>query len=322
MTSTLAAEAAAPFHDDVTTAPRDGVIRWLHASDGVRIRVGYWRGGGKGTVLLFPGRTEYIEKYGPAAGELIARGFSVLIVDWRGQGLADRPLRDARTGHVHHFQDYQRDIAALLDHIGRAGLPQPLFLLSHSMGGAIALRALLNGLPVRAASFSAPMWGISMHSALRPVAWALSTIGSRAGQGHQYAPGTSPTTYVLEAPYAGNVLTTDPTMYAYMQHQVQEHPDLALGGPSLQWLNTALFECLDLRRRPSPAVPCYTALGLLERVVDPRAVRARMAHWPGAELGLYPQAEHEVMMELPATRRTFYDATVALFDRVLAGVRS
>ena len=58
---------------------------------GVRIRVGLWhRQGPAGTVLLFPGRTEYVEKYGRTARLLAARGLATLVIDWRGQGIADR----------------------------------------------------------------------------------------------------------------------------------------------------------------------------------------------------------------------------------------
>ena len=86
--------AAAPFFAEAADAPDGAVLRWLICTDGVRIRAALWRGGTMGTVLLVPGRTEYIEKYGPAAGEMAARGYSMVTVDWRGQGLADRPLAD------------------------------------------------------------------------------------------------------------------------------------------------------------------------------------------------------------------------------------
>ena len=99
-----------------------------------------------------------------------------------------------------------------------------------------------------------------------------------------------------------------------MQRQVRSHPELALGGPSLHWLNEALLDCLDLRRKPSPALPCYTALGTLERVVDPALIHDRMTRWPGGRLDMVPGAEHEVMMEAPAIRALFYDRATALFD--------
>ena len=305
---------AAPFFADVAEAPAGTTACWLTCADGVRIRAAFWRGGTKGTVLLFPGRTEYIEKYGPAAAELAARGYAMITLDWRGQGLADRALPDRATGHVAHFRDYQTDVAALLDLTRRENLPQPYFLIAHSMGGAIGLRALYDGLPVRAAAFSAPMWGIRIHPALRPAAWALSTASRSIGQSHQYAPGTTPVTYVAEAPFADNVLTSDPRMYAFMQSQVRSHPELSLGGPSLHWLSEALRECLKLRRKASPKLPCLTALGTAERVVDTRPIHGRMARWPGGRLVMVPGAEHEVMMERPAIRTRFYDEACALFD--------
>ena len=305
---------AAPFFAEVADAPDGAVVRWLICADGVRIRAALWRGGTKGTVLLFPGRTEYIEKYGPAAGEMAARGYSMVTVDWRGQGLADRPLADRASGHVARFLDYQKDVAALLDFARAEKLPEPYFLVAHSMGGAIGLRAIYSDLPVRAVTFSAPMWGIRIHPALRPAAWVLSTASRVVGHSHQYAPGTKPITYVAEAPFAGNVLTSDPQMYAFMQAQVRSHPELALGGPSLHWLSEALRECFRQRLMASPKLPCVTMLGTVERVVDRRPIHDRMARWPGGKLIMVPGAEHEVMMETPAIRAQFYDNACALFD--------
>ena len=253
-------------------------------------------------MLLFAGRTEYIEKYGRTAGELAALGLSTICIDWRGQGLANRLLDDRNTGHVVEFMDYQLDVAAMVRTAREQGLPEPFYLLGHSMGGCIGLRALYEGLPVRAAAFTAPMWGIGMSPALRPVAWALAWLARGLGQGHRYAPGTGPVTYVMEAPFEGNQLTTDPEMYAYMKAQLQARPDLSLGGPSLHWLYEALVETTHLARRPAPDMPCVTFLGGNERIVQTEAVHRRMAGWPGGRLEMIAGAEHEVLMETPEIR--------------------
>jgi lysophospholipase len=304
----------APFYADLADGPATGHALWLRTEDGVRIRMAVWPEGTKGTILLFPGRTEYVEKYGRAAAELAARGFAMIAIDWRGQGLSDRHLRDTMSGHVHEFNDYQKDLRAVLKKMDELDLPEPHYLIAHSMGGCIGLRALMDGLHVKAAAFSAPMWGIGMSPKIRPFAKALSGAGRVAGLGHIYTPGTKRTTFVADAPYDDNVLTTDPEMLEWMRSHALAHPELTLGGPSLHWLNEALIECDALEKRPSPDVPTLTALGTNERIVDCDSVRARMARWPKGRLEMFEKAEHEVMMEVKPLRDRFFDEVAALFS--------
>ncbi len=305
---------AAPFFADVASDPEGVDCRWLRTADGVRIRIGIRRGGTQGTVLIYPGRTEFIEKYTHVAAAVAAMGYASVIVDWRGQGLADRPLADPRMGHVARFADYQQDVTAVTDAALAAGLPAPLFLVAHSMGGCIALRALMDGiLPARAVAFTGPMWGIRIAPALRPVAWGVGIAAQAAQRAEQYAPTTGPMTYVAVAPFADNTLTRDPDMYALMQRQVREHPELSLGGPSVNWLIEGLRETRALALRPSPAIPCLTALGGAERVVETARVRSRMDRWPGGALDVYPEAEHEILVERPHHRARFFESARALF---------
>ena len=304
----------APLHAEVADGPDDGRAYWLAARDGVRLRAAVWNArAARGTVLLLPGRTEYVEKYGRAARDLAQRGYATVTLDFRGQGLADRALADRMTGHVQDFAQYQHDVDALIEFSDQIGLSGPRYLLAHSMGGCIGLRALIRGLPVQAAVFTAPMWGISMAAWMRPVAQALSTASTWFNLAHRYAPGTGGRTYVLDTPFHGNVLTSDPEMWAYMQTQAQRHPDLTLGGPSLGWLHAALGECHALAGLPSPACPAFCALGLAEKVVDTAPVHLRMANWAAGRNELYPGSEHEVLMEVPATRTRFFDAADLLF---------
>lgn len=303
----------APYHAGLAEGPPGAQVVWL-TSGGMRIRVAWWVAGGKGTVLLLPGRTECIEKYGRAAGDLVARGFSVITIDWRGQGLADRALPDRMVGHVDDFAEYQQDLDAMLGQARSAGLPEPFFLVAHSMGGCIGLRGLMRGLPVKAAVFSAPMWGISMAAWLRPVASVVTAVARPLGLAHRYAPTTGGETYLLQVPFEGNVLTTDREMWDYMRRQVAEVHDLALGGPSLAWLGAALKECSALAAQSAPKVPAICALGTAEKVVDVPPVHLRMAGWANGQLDLYPGAEHEIMMEGPASRKRFFDRAAALFD--------
>ncbi len=306
----------APLYDDIADGPPGGAAYWLTTDDGLRIRIGVWSpvGEARGTILIFPGRTEYVEKYGCTALDLTRAGYAAVTVDWRGQGLADRLLDNRAVGHVLEFSDYQRDIAAMLDAVRQLDLPYPLQLVAHSMGGCIGLRALIEGLPVRSACFTAPMWGIRMVPALRPVAWGLSTLSRPLRFSHIFAPGQVGETYVLLAPFEGNTLTTDPGAYARLKRQLTARPDLALGGPSLHWLGEALREMRHLAPLPSPPVPTLTLMGSNERIVEPGRISHRMAHWRGGRLLVLSGGEHEVMMERAEIRNVVFDAMLAHFD--------
>ncbi|MGR3758564.1 alpha/beta hydrolase [Roseobacteraceae bacterium NS-SX3] len=306
----------APFFGDLANGPEGGQAYWVKASDGLRLRVGHWQpeGADKGTLLLFPGRTEYIEKYGFAAAEMAARGYATLAVDWRGQGLADRMLGDRRLGHVVEFSDYQKDVDAMVALAERLDLPRPWFLLGHSMGGAIGLRAAMEGLPVKACVFTGPMWGIMIPRAMRPVASVLGRLAPLMGFSAMRAPTTTFEQYVQVNPFEGNTLTNDPEMYATMQAHMKAQPDLALGGPTIHWLSEGLKECAALARLPSPKLPCITFAGAQEQIVNLEAVRDRMRRWPGGELDIIGDAQHEVLMEGPAIRQHVFGKIAALFD--------
>ncbi len=304
----------APFFTDVHPGPPGGAAHWAQTSDDLRIRVGHWAPeGARGTVLLFPGRTEYIEKYAVCAQEFAARGLATLAIDWRGQGLADRMLDDPLTGHVDNFPDYQKDVAAMLRAAREFGLPRPFYLLGHSMGGCIGLRALIEGLPVQAAAFTGPMWGIRIAPHMRPAAWVLSRLMPAVGQGHRLPPGTTIDPYVLTDPFDDNMLTTDPEMWEMMVDQLRAHPELALGGPSFHWLREAMVETNHLASRTPPRLPCVTFLGTNERIVHTARIHQRMNSWPGGDLHMIEGGEHEVLMEGPEKRGPIFDTMVAKF---------
>ena len=85
----------APYFTEIVPDGPVPEAHWITASDGVRLRVGVWNAHAetkraKGTLLLLPGRTEYIEKYAPVAGDMARHGISTIAIDWRGQGIASR----------------------------------------------------------------------------------------------------------------------------------------------------------------------------------------------------------------------------------------
>lgn len=316
----------APFHADVAGAPPGVSARWLRTRDGKRIRAAFWTGGPRGTVLILPGRTEYIEKYGKVVARLRALEFTVAVIDWRGQGLSDRdppyPELDLGPGpgHVDDFAAYQLDLDALLAAPEIAEGPRPRVLFCHSMGGCVGLRALIEHRD-RAEGFaasihSAPMWGIRLGRAAGLLVRPLTGAASLVGLGRRPMPGSG---LGNRAGVEGNPLTSDLNAFREAERQVAAHPELALGPPSVRWISAAFREMAALRRLPSPGHPMLGFLGSEERVIESAAVIARFAEAPDGELVRCPDARHEILMEREAIRTLVWARIGAFLDRVAPG---
>lgn len=276
----------------------------LRTADGLGLRGAVIEGTGRGVALLFQGRTEFCEKYAPVAAELRARGFAVATADWRGQGASDRPVGHPRKGHVDDFAEYQADVDALL--AATAALPGPRLLVAHSMGGAIALRALLR-LPglAEAVVFSAPMWGFGGRRSLSTIGRALAWAGVGLGLSRRYAPLGGDATYALTEPEP-NVLTADPEQAAWIAETTRANIGKALGGPTLGWLRAAFREMDALAPLPTPRRALVVA-GTAEAVVSLAAIRAR-AERDGLDVTEIDGARHEPFFESPERRRAMWAA--------------
>ena len=177
----------APLFEDVAGGPAGGAAHWLHTTDEKRIRVGHWlpEGEANGTVFMFPGRTEYIEKYGSTAGriryvaDLLCPGCR-LARTGPGRPFAGRPTR---IGHVDKFTDYQHDVQTVLDLATLLDLPQPWYVIGHSMGGAIGLRAVIEKKCFAACAFTGPMWGIYFSPIMKPLSRVTAYWGTALGMG-------------------------------------------------------------------------------------------------------------------------------------------
>src|SRR5262245_27535708 len=127
--------------------PDGAVTGTLKTPDGVSIRFARFAPppGRKGTVCLFQGRAEFIEKYFETVRDLRARGFAVATLDWRGQGLSERMLSNPRKGYVGSFAEYDIDLHTFINEVVLPDCPPPIFALAHSMGATVLLRAARQG---------------------------------------------------------------------------------------------------------------------------------------------------------------------------------
>ena len=301
-------------------APAGAVAEMVVAADGMRLRVARWQpaGASAGTVLIANGRGEFIEKYFEVIGELLQRGLHVVTFDWRGQGFSGRELPNSRKGHIDDFSLYGRDLDAIQLQVMHPHCPKPWFALGHSMGGAILL-AQSAQLDVERMVLSAPMIdlsGLRFPTSARMLANCLDMIGL----GGAFIPGGGETAY-LTKPFPGNVLTSDATRYARIADIAAIAPGLAVGAPTIGWINAAFrqmqqFQGTDFARRI--AIPTLIVAAGDDRVVDTLACERLAAGLKGGGVIVVAQARHEILIERDVFRAQFW----AAFDAFVPGTRA
>jgi len=112
----------------------------LAMADGLELYVRDWPlPGAHGAVLLVHGLGEHCGRYDALADWFRGRGYAVRSYDQRGHGRSP-----GRRGALSHEDDLLNDLAAVYRHYAGA-VPHAPLLLGHSMGGLVALRAVLDG---------------------------------------------------------------------------------------------------------------------------------------------------------------------------------
>jgi lysophospholipase len=302
-------------------APPGAVVEWLTAGDGVRLRTVRWIRPAPethGTVLLVQGRSEFVEKYFEVVGELLARGFSVVTFDWRGQGLSSRQLPERTKGHVRDFSEFDSDLALVMDRIVHEHGTKPYVALAHSMGGNILLR-YLHDFPreIERAVLTAPM--LAIKSPKFPV-WFAKTAAAlyTAAGAHNSFIFDGAKQDPLAEQFEGNTVTSDKARFERAMSCLKAEPKLAIGAPTFGWVEAA-FRSMDLVASEEFARAIETPVLLIGAAHD------KLVH-PGADLtlmmrikrGMYVmlKAEHEIMMERDDIRRAFW----ACFDPFVATI--
>ena len=299
--------------------PSHAVAGYFKGDRGIRLRFARWeptRMPVRGTVCVFSGRSEYIEKYFEVIADLRRRGFAVATMDWRGQGGSERLLSNPRKGHVRSFSDFDRDLAAFMTQIVLPDCPPPYIGLAHSMGGNILLRnASLKSSWFSRMVLSAPMIEISekMLGSSLAVARAYAETVAGLGLGRIYVPWGSDEPSEL-CPFEGNELTNDRERYERNRAIVQTAPQLALGSPTVGWLRAALRSAARLTAPDYPLkieVPLLLFAAGQDTVVSTTAVEEFAVRLKVGTHVLLPQAKHEILQEKPDVRRDFWAAVDA-----------
>jgi lysophospholipase len=297
-----------PF--DRRAIPATAVERRWTAADGFPIRRLDWgepETPARGSLLFMPGRGDTYEKYLETFEHWRRRGWRVTAADWRGQAGSGRLGTDAVTGHVDDFALWTADLATLWRDWahGRSG---PLVLVGHSMGGHLALRAVvehaLNPVP-DALVLSAPMLDVlpeRLPLALKQfAARVMCALGDSRRPAWKWSekPGEMPA-------FRQALLTHDDERYADELYWRRARPELVMGPGSWGWVAAALESIRKLARPgvlEAVELPVHIFATSVDRLVGSRAIARAEARLPRAQWQWFgDEAAHEILREVDAVR--------------------
>lgn len=265
----------------------------------------------KGAILISTGRTESAIKYKELIFDLYSNGYSIYIHDHRGQGLSGRMTSDYELGFVEDFQDYITDMKTFYETIIKPNNHKKVYLMAHSMGGAIGF-TYLQQFPndFKAAAFSSPMFGLN---------FGLCALG---GVLENDEPSYAPTqTNFLESSvnFENNILTNSEVRYNLFTEAYMKEPLVRLGGISVHWLNEScnqfkiMFDGISKVKTPSLV---FSAVE--EEIVDPAA------HFMFVEESIpknklikgysVKNAKHELFIEKDAVRNNVLSTILNFFE--------
>lgn len=287
-------------------------------ADGWKLRRFDWPpvGAPRGSILFEVGRGDMIEKYFEAFARWHQAGWQVSAFDWRGQGGSGRLLADPMIGHIGDFTIWEQDLEAFYA-AWQAQTPAPHVVIGHSMGGHLVLRALVERrIAPDATVLIAPMLGFEAPMRL-PIAVAAAVIRLAAAIWPERLAWPE-----NERPTRANAsrqgfLTHDSERYADELWWREQHPELALGPPSLGWL-AAAHRSMQQSAVPGGLESVKTPVLIIgtdgDQLVSPRAIRDFAARLPNVRLHMFGrEVAHEILREADAPR----DVALGMIDQFL-----
>ncbi len=253
----------------------------LHTADGLDLAGRAWMlpPPPRAVIALVHGINEHSGRYGFIAERAGQRGLGLVSMDLRGHGLSP-----GERAYVNQFDEYLLDVDALLAKAQELAGGRPVFLMGHSMGGAIALRWVAQRGP-------------------RVAGLVLSSAALRIG-------GDVPRLLVWLAPFLSRWLPRQrgtrlsPDVLSRIPEAVAAYEADPLvtrkGAPART--GAELLRAMALNREAAAALdlPVYLFHGDADRLTDPAGSREINDLWGGADhsLRFWPGSRHETPNDL------------------------
>jgi lysophospholipase len=261
----------------------------------------------RGTIVIVPGRTEFIEKYVEVCWDLRNIGYSICVYDHLGQGKSARQLNDPEKGHITDFTIYVSDLVKILESVVLQTPKEPVYLLAHSMGATISsLASQRCAETISGLILVSPMFQINTGIFLPPIlAEALCEFVCLTGGGSRYVWGGGP--FNPDMDFTDNPLTSDPDRFRFNSELARKNREIAQGSPTFGWLQQA-YKAMRQVRGQIAEIPCPTIIfrSIDEHVVGLKEMENYCNGVISCQLVTYRNCRHELLMERDEIRSDLF----------------
>ena len=274
---------------------------YFRAKDKTRLYWQSWRpaGDSRAAVLLVHGWKDHGARYAREAEAFARRGYAVYVADLRGHGRSGGP-----PVLVTSFDEYLADLDLFLELVRGAEPGRPIFLLGHSLGGAIAALFVQSRRPeIRGLVLSAP--------ALKP---GPSVSPARVGVTRAFGRAL-PKLNLLKM--RNTDFSRDPAVVESMDSDPLIHQDVGPARTSAELLKAMASIRGGADRMDAPMLLLH---GSADPLTSPEGSRElhRTAHSADKTLKIYDGAYHDLFHE-PEREQVLADVLGWLDERVPLG---
>ncbi len=277
----------------------------------------------KGRILFLTGKSESHTKYDEFVYDMRNSGYSIYMMDHRGMGYSQRLVDNSDKVFVGRFEDYVSDAKKFYDQVVSSNYDGKIFLMSHSMGGAVsALYLETHPDDFDAAVLSAPM--LKVDTGKYPEWLTLLVTGSATffGQGEKYAAGQGdrPSNGY---PFEGNRVTHSFPRHRHWEADMMANPGMVsvfgnhirTGGATNRWLKESIEATKKIRKNANKInTPLLIFQAELDTFVKPEGQNEVSEKASDCTLLFFEGSKHEILMESDPIRERAIEEALSFFE--------
>lgn len=258
-------------------------------------------------IVIAPGLGDASELLEESIQELYNAGYSVFVMDHRGQGRSVLQ-QGQRNSHVDNYQNYIADFDAFVKSVVRPTRFNKLYLLGSSMGGAIGFLYLKRHPEVvfKKAIFISPMYG------LKAPAWVTNIV---AGLGAKFQ-GPEGSFFTNVHPPLEKSITSDERRYQEYEGFFQANSEIPGYAPSHNWMREANRMMADVHKtRPDEVkTPILVFSAGKDHLVDNKKIKSLVRRFPNMEIEHLPESRHAPHFERNEIRAPLLNGVIQFFQ--------